>query len=231
MDDCFCDFSYEDADVDESNWKRQMYKETTLAVHDGGSYHFLVTQQKGVNYMQYCNRLRSPANPIKYLKLYSEHTTELFLQVNLSLASDSTSLQEHGEYIQKLRGAVLRQPLLDEGLLYRGVNLSKIETDEMEKLGRFFIPSFTSTSIDMSKIYDKNAILIIKTPYLTKFACSMTEECSEYFHHEREVLVACYSAYQLEKIEKVNGKNYITLFLDEQGSSADRLTPSSFVNL
>eukprot|EP01124_Arcella_intermedia_P018088 TRINITY_DN25054_c0_g1_i1.p1 TRINITY_DN25054_c0_g1~~TRINITY_DN25054_c0_g1_i1.p1 ORF type:complete len:232 (-),score=54.69 TRINITY_DN25054_c0_g1_i1:17-712(-) len=204
-------------------WKKDIFQDTSLAVRDGGSFHFLVTQQKGTNYTRHCNKVLLSEDPFKYLRQYSEHTNNTYAQVNLSLASDSTKLEEYGEYIDHLRAAVLSRPLLDDGLLYRGVSLSQIEMDQMERLRSFFIPSFTSTSIEMGKIYDKNTILIIKTAYMSKYGCSMTEECSDYYSTEREVLLACYSAYYLEKIEKVNSKNYISLYLDESSSCLDAL--------
>eukprot|EP01124_Arcella_intermedia_P009666 TRINITY_DN16320_c0_g1_i2.p1 TRINITY_DN16320_c0_g1~~TRINITY_DN16320_c0_g1_i2.p1 ORF type:complete len:120 (+),score=23.56 TRINITY_DN16320_c0_g1_i2:163-522(+) len=97
------------------------------------------------------------------------------------------------------------------------------EIDEMEKLKKFFIPSFTSTSIDPKMAYAKNSLLHIKVPFLSKFACSITEELSDYHSSEREVLLACYSAFWLERVERVNGKNVITLFLDESSSSCDAI--------
>eukprot|EP01124_Arcella_intermedia_P027256 TRINITY_DN5291_c0_g1_i1.p1 TRINITY_DN5291_c0_g1~~TRINITY_DN5291_c0_g1_i1.p1 ORF type:complete len:248 (+),score=49.45 TRINITY_DN5291_c0_g1_i1:41-784(+) len=210
-------------DFSQKHWKKQIYANTTFALKDSGSYHFLVTQQRGPFYQQHCAGVVAPEDPIRFLRQYAEHTTELYAQVNLSLASDSAVLEQHGPYIQNLRAAVLQRPLLDDAPLYRGVNLSRIETDEMERLQHFFIPSFTSTSVERGKVYEKNSVLVIKTPYLTRYACSMTEECSEYFLEEREVLVACYSAFYLERVELVNGKNYLTLFLDEMCSSAERI--------
>jgi len=103
------------------------------------------------------------------------------------------------------------------------VELSDIEIKEMEKLGRFFIPSFTSTSVDATKAYDKNSTLVIKTGYLTRYACSITPQLSDYHSTEKEVLIACYAAFQLERVELVNRKHVISLFLDEYGSSMDKL--------
>lgn len=126
-------------------------------------------------------------------------------------------------YIQELRSSILSQPLLDDHILYRGVDLSQREIDEMENLKHFFIPSFTSTSIERDRAYSKSALLIIKTPFCCKYACSITPELSKFYSTEKEVLLSCYSAYSLEKIEKVNGKTLITLWLDEFSSGLDRL--------
>jgi len=194
-----------------------------LAVDDGDTVHFLVTQSKGKNYLEHCNKIRFPEDPIATLLQYTEHTNELYAKINLSLASDSTALNEHGTYIAELRSSVLAMPLLDDSVLYRGVDLSDIEIREMERLGRFFIPSFTSTSTDPDKVYEKDSVLRIKTAYLSRNACSITENLSKYHSTEKEVLIACYSAFQLERVELVGKKNIITLFLDEFGSSCDRL--------
>lgn len=140
----------------------------------------------------------------------------------MSLASDSNALQEHGEYINQLRASILSQPLFEDCAFYRGCEMSKQEIDEMEKLQRFFIPSFTSTSIDRTKAYSKNSLFVIHAPYLTKFACSITEKLSNYHSTEKEVLFACYSAFQLIRVEKVNNQNIISLFLDDLASSSDR---------
>jgi len=195
----------------------------TLAVNDedGKTVHFLVTSSKGQNYKTYCNEAILPTNPIATLKLYTEHTNDLYSHVNLSLASDSSSISEHADFIKELRASVLSKPLLDDGLFYRGVDLSKMEINEMEKLQQFFIPSFTSTSIDPSKAYSKNSMLHIKTSYMSSYACSITPELSNYHSGEQEVLIACYSAFRLQRVEHVNGKNVITLFLDDIASSND----------
>lgn len=157
---------------------------------------------------------------------YTDHDSKLFSYVNLSLASDSNVLQTHGAYIQNLRSSILSFPLLDEGPFYRGVNLSQREIDEMEALKHFFIPSFTSTSVDRSCAYAKSALLVVKTCFSSKYACSITPQLSKFYHDEKEVLIACYSSFFLEKVERVNNTNIITLWLDEFSSSSDSLVSS-----
>jgi len=197
--------------------------QATLAVNDGETVHFLVTATKGQNYMLYCNEVVFPIDPVSTLTMYTEHTNELYSQVNLSLASDSSTLLEHGPFIKQLRASVLSKPLLDDCTLFRGVELSSLEIGQMEKLQRFFIPSFTSTSIDHAKAYSMNSMLTINTAYMSRFACSITPDLSNYHSTEQEVLIACYSAFRLERVEKVNGKNVLTLFLDEYASANDSL--------
>jgi hypothetical protein len=183
----------------------------------------MVTDSKQKNYMEFCNGIVCPLNPIETINKYTAHETELYATVNLALASDSIVLQDHGEYIRELRSSVLAMPLLDDALLYRGVELSKREVDEMERLKTFFIPSFTSTSVDPNRAYNKTHTLVIKLPYGCKYACSVTPELSRHYNEEREVLLACYSAYTLERIEHVAGKNVVTLYMDEFYSGLNSL--------
>eukprot|EP01126_Amoeba_proteus_P059938 TRINITY_DN7880_c0_g1_i4.p1 TRINITY_DN7880_c0_g1~~TRINITY_DN7880_c0_g1_i4.p1 ORF type:complete len:226 (-),score=39.64 TRINITY_DN7880_c0_g1_i4:128-805(-) len=178
---------------------------------------FLVTDRKQPNYLRYCDEVVLPRDPISTVNLYTEHTNNLYAKVNLSLASDSPVLRNHGEYVKQLRASILELPCLEDSstLLYRGVDLSSSEIHEMEKLSTFFIPSFTSASVDRDKAYSKSTLLVIKTPFCCKYACSVTEKLSKYFSSEREVLVACYAAFNLERRERVNNTDIITLYLDD----------------
>jgi len=195
----------------------------TLTVEDGDTVHFLVTQSKGPNYSLFCQEIVLPSDPISTIKLYTEHTNDLYAKVNLSLAADSPLLEEHSAFIPQLRGSILSQPLLEDPPFYRGVDLSELEINQMEKLGTFFIPSFTSTSLEREKAYEKSALVVIDTPYLCRYGCSITEKLSNYYGKEKEVLFACYCAFRLSRIEKVNQKIIVSLFLDEMLSSADKI--------
>jgi len=192
-------------------------------VEDGDTIHFLVTPTHGPNYRNFCGNVVEAVDSVSTIRKYTEHSSELYAKVNLSLASDSKSLNDHGEYIKQLRASVLGTPLLDDCPLFRGVDLSTREIEHMESLKRFFIPSFTSTSVDSARAYDKNATLVIQTGYLSRYACTITPRLSDYHSTEKEVLISCYSAFQLERVEFVNRKHLISLFLDEFGSSLDRL--------
>lgn len=210
--------------------------QTSLAIEDGDTIHFLVTASKQPHYLAYCNETVLPDDPVSIIQQYTEHTSDLYSTINLRLAADAPALDENGEYIQALRGAVLQKPLLDDCLLYRGVDLSQKEVDHMEALGRFFIPSFTSTSIDSTKAYSKSHLLVcsfgslswlifkvIQTGFCSRYACSITAELSNYYNEEREVLLACYSAFNLQRIEKVNSQTVVSLYLNEYGSSCAQL--------
>lgn len=196
-------------------------KSSTL-VADGDNFHFLVSACKGENYLNFCNEVVMPFDPASSIRKYTEHKSDLYGQVNLSLASDSPALSAHGEYIKQLRASVISQPLHEDCTFYRGCDLSQQEIDQMESLKQFFIPSFTSTSIDRSKAYAKNSLFVITAPYLTKYACSITENLSNYHATEKEVLFACYSAFQLTRVEKVNSQSIISMFLNDLASSSDR---------
>lgn len=198
-------------------------KGATLSAQEGETIHFLVTNRKQPNYLEYCERIEHVSNPSEVINRYTAHETQLFLKVNLSLASDSPVLNEYGRYISKLRNAIFTQPLYDDGLLFRGVDLSKAEVKQMEELKTFFIPSFTSTSVDSTKSYNKNAMLVIKTSYASQYACSITPKLSKYYHEEREVLISCYSAFRFERIERVNNVNVLTLYLDDLLSCMNHL--------
>lgn len=204
---------------------------SSLAVADGDMVDFLVTYYKPQHYSKYCNEIVAALDPVTTINQYTEHTTELFAKVNLALAADSPSLATHGEYIKQLRSSILSMPYDDSsGYLFRGVDLSAREIDQMESLKSFFIPSFTSTSLDPNKAYAKDSTLVIKVPYGCKYGCSITEQLSRYYAEEKEVLIACYSAYTIEKVEKVNSKRVITLYLDEHLTGLNSLyyTPTAF---
>eukprot|EP01126_Amoeba_proteus_P015361 TRINITY_DN1690_c0_g1_i10.p1 TRINITY_DN1690_c0_g1~~TRINITY_DN1690_c0_g1_i10.p1 ORF type:complete len:226 (-),score=30.19 TRINITY_DN1690_c0_g1_i10:82-759(-) len=192
---------------------------------------FLVTPKKQPNYIHYCDDVVLPEDVVSVICKYTEHQTQLYAKVNLALAADSPVLSEYGEYIKQLRSSVLSQPLMDDSLLYRGVDMSRTEIEEMEKLKNFFIPSFTSTSLDRDKAYNKSALLVINTPFCCKNACSITSQLSRYYSTEREVLIACYSAFTLERVEKIGSTHIITLYLDEHMSVLDTLVqdPNNFV--
>jgi len=114
----------------------------SLAVTDGDTVHFLVTSAKSPNYMEHCNQVLVPDDPVSVVRQYTEHTSNLYAKVNLSLASDSATLKEHAKYIEDLRGAILSMPLLDDGPFFRGVDLSDLEIQEMEKAQTIFYSKF-----------------------------------------------------------------------------------------
>jgi len=196
---------------------------SSLAVDDGdGTVHFLVTQCKQPNYLRYAHDPTvKVCDPIAAVRLYTDHTTKYFAKVNLSLAADSPALQEHGDYIKDLRASIGRcgSGLVQYERLYRGVELSQIELERMEALGSFYIPSFTSTSVEKDLAYNKNSTLVIRLNPASSQACEITPLLSDFYGDEKEVLLACYSAYHLERIEKVGSHRVIQLYLDDYLSS------------
>jgi hypothetical protein len=199
--------------------------ESENAHMDGDQVHFLVSRNKSPNYLEHCQDPLSQADdPVGIINQYTEHSSNWYAQVNLALASDSSSLAEYGAYIKQLHKSILSFPVLQTGhLLYRGVDLSAVELTKMEELRAFYIPSFTSTSIESNKAYSKNTQLIIKKNFASPYACSMTPELSPYCSTEAEVLLACYCAFRLERVERVGSVNYVTLYLDDHLTCMDRI--------
>ena len=196
---------------------------TSLIEKQDDTIHFLVTDEKQPNYHKYCNRIEPALNPIATINEYTNHPTEHYAKVNLALASDSSTLEKYSNYIPQLKSSILAKPLFDDGIVYRGVELSSKEIEQMERLKSFFIPSFTSTSIDSQKAYQKSSMMVIKLPYACSYACSITQDLSKYYNDEREVLLSCYSAFHLERIEYVNNKHIVSLYLDEHLSALSNL--------
>ena len=189
----------------------------------GDTVNFYVPQRKQSNFMKYCGGIESALNPSLVINQYTDHTTEHYARVNLLLAADSEGLSGYSDYIPQLRSSIFAKPLLDNGLLYRGVELTDLELEHMERTKEFFIPSFTSTSIDPTKSYQRSAMMVIKVPYACQYACSITENLSKYYTEEREVLLSCYSAFRLERVEQDNNRKIISLYLDEHLSALPSL--------
>ena len=196
---------------------------SSLSTQEGDTYHFLVTDTKQPNYLKYCNQVETAINPIETINKYTDHTTQYFAKVNLTLASDASKIVEYKDYIPQLRASILFQPTLEDTILYRGVELSDKEMTHMERLQTFFIPSFTSTSTDSSRAYKKNTTMVINIPFGCKYACSITDKLSKYHSVEKEILLACYSAFRLGRVEKDNNSTILTLFLDEHLTSQNNL--------
>jgi hypothetical protein len=195
----------------------------SLAVNDGTTIHFMVTPKKETNYLAYCDAVVAVADPVATINRYTEHTNGIYKEVNLSLAADSPALQDHGAFISDLRSSILQKPLLENCTLFRGVQLSDREIEQMEAQKHFFIPSFTSTSVNFDMAYEQSSLLAINTSYCSKYACSVTADLSRYYKTEREVLLACYSAFHFQRLEVVNKRKIVTLHLDEFSSSLARV--------
>eukprot|EP00992_Anisonema_acinus_P008541 TRINITY_DN4651_c0_g1_i1.p1 TRINITY_DN4651_c0_g1~~TRINITY_DN4651_c0_g1_i1.p1 ORF type:complete len:238 (+),score=62.61 TRINITY_DN4651_c0_g1_i1:31-714(+) len=202
-------------------------KQSSLALDDGDTVHFLVTDKKQPQFRRYCLGLPpidEAVNVVETFRRYTDHTTGYCSTVNMSLASDSSSLSEHGHYIRQLRDCIVKSPIGDLGCgpCYRGVELSSLEMEQMEKLKTFFIPSFTSTSMNREKAYNKSALLVVK-PCGTRYAASITPELSKFYESEEETLFACYTAFTLERAERVNRRHVLTLAVDDGFTLLDAL--------
>ena len=86
------------------------------------------------------------------------------------------------------------------GPLYRGVDLSEKELQEMESLGTFFLPSFTSTSKDREKAFGTKSHVLIIDAADARWTLEMNNELSIFHATENEVLLSCYSLFKLKAI-------------------------------
>lgn len=225
MADCLDDF-LADLECDSELLKNIKMDKNCLAVAEGSTVHFLVTDRKAENFSKHCNQVVLASTPEATINTYTDNTNGMYREINLALAADSgPGLQQHGAFIQQLRASILSKPLLEPGPFFRGVQLSQKEIDHMEFMKHFFIPSFTSTSVNSAMAYDKNATLCISTSYCSKYACSVTADLSKFYSTEKEVLLPCYTAYTLQRTEFVNKKHLLSLHIDEYSSSLDALVP------
>eukprot|EP01006_Ploeotia_vitrea_P019644 TRINITY_DN5185_c0_g1_i1.p1 TRINITY_DN5185_c0_g1~~TRINITY_DN5185_c0_g1_i1.p1 ORF type:complete len:235 (-),score=11.99 TRINITY_DN5185_c0_g1_i1:93-797(-) len=205
--------------------------ESMAKMMPSGMFDFYPPQSKRPNYLQYCtpealNTEEVPTDLLPIFHKYTEHTTQHCTKVNLCLACDSPQLSEHGLFVRQLNHAIVNSPLdICADAVYRGVLLSPTEIAKMEEHKHFFIPSFTSTSVDRSKCYSKEHLLVIK-PGWTQRAASITAEMSPYYDSEREVLLGSYTSFWLERIEKVNDQQVLTLAVDDHASLLPELACS-----
>jgi len=133
-------------------------------------------------------------------------------EVNLALAADHLpSLEKNGPFIAKLNDAIVNLGQHLSGVVYRGVELSDHELQKMLSMGTFFLPSFTSTSLDnavaQSGDFEKNTLLIFDVS--DAFGLPITDEMSIF--EEEEVLLASYTQVQLTNHAIVSGRNIVNL--------------------
>jgi len=98
------------------------------------------------------------------IKKYTEDITWFCSIVNFALATDSPALYEMGEYVRDLQYCIYSLGKITDGVAYRGVNLTETELMHYEReQGPFYIPSFTSASLNSEMAFKKNSRLIIHT--------------------------------------------------------------------
>merc|ERR1711920_56996 len=86
----------------------------------------------------------SETEMIECVKQYTEKSGWLCPKINLALAADhEPSLREHSRYIRCVKYCCGKLPGWT-GPLYRGVDLTDSDLDEMKELGTFYFPTFTS---------------------------------------------------------------------------------------
>jgi hypothetical protein len=196
---------------------------------------FFPVVRKGDNYLKYCiGWLSDREKPDSITQCFKRYTTEkgwFCSKINTTLASDSPTLEEHGQYIKQLKycigiskmnfsGTVFRGNYtnsshffpVDASILFIGQGMTTDEVAEYEKKQIFFIPSFTSTSKTEAKAFHKNVLIHIEIPHeWSKFCAEITSEFTSY--PEEEILLSCYNLYQYCRTEKSNGKRILKLQL------------------
>ena len=69
------------------------------------------------------------------------------------------------------------------------------------------------------KAYSKNTLIVVEHRYASLYGCSITPELSRYAEQEEEVLLACYSAFQLQRVERCNKQTIVSLYLHDYYSA------------
>jgi len=182
---------------------------------------FLPADKKCPNYLEHCTGkiphdevAKITDKHIEEIKKYTEGTSvrELpyHLVLNIALASDADSLATYGPYIRKLKLCCGKYGKF-KGTVARWMNLTQDEVDGMANVARtndgcFWMPSFMSCSKikDGAEAFkDGDTMMFVEIPEEYKWAMEVTREMSKYFDEEEEVLLSCWTRYQLVRTEEV----------------------------
>merc|ERR1712125_208602 len=155
------------------------------------------------NYRKYCTGwLKTDEIPRDMVGIVREYTggPDWFCsKVNFALATDyEPRMQQHSRYIRSLKYCIGRMGCWN-GHLYRGLNLVKDDIDEMVRLKRFYIASFTSASTSRDKAFPGNTRLVIDATN-ARWALPMNDQLSIYHKNEQEVLLTCYTLFDLVSV-------------------------------
>lgn len=163
--------------------------------------HFKVVAEKLPNYMHRCtgwltgSDVPSYAQMVDIVRMYTGGADWFCSKVNIALACDyQPGIQTHHMYIRQLKYCCGKMKGW-KGPLFRGIDLSDLELDEMKKLKRFYLPSFTSASKDKNKAFSKTHVLVLECSDAS-WTIEMTEELSKYHAAEQEVLISCYTLFE-----------------------------------
>lgn len=177
------------------------------------------------NFTSYCFRRGSVQysrdQMIEFCRAYTGGPNWFCSKLNIGLAWDhKASIIRHSECINGLRSAIEYFGRIHKAVeeyngpkftrVFRGVDLTDEEFNEMKKVGHFYIPSFTSTSIDPSMAFDKNTTLEIDVASASHYM-EMDAEKSVYASTEQEVLLTCYSHYKIIRIDETRTPRHIYL--------------------
>jgi hypothetical protein len=85
---------------------------------------FYPVQKKGPNYLKYCTGMLSktekPSSIQSCVWEYTSATDWFCSTINLALASDSSTLHDHGNYIKQLKYSIGKSPIWYQGTVMRG---------------------------------------------------------------------------------------------------------------
>lgn len=198
------------------------FKEGNLIEYekDTKTINFYPAISTGENFLKYVTGLQVRLNKdevTNIVKEYTNHVTWYCSQVNLILAADSPVINNHAEYIRKLKWSIRYLANffpVKEIRCYRGMSCSKKEIEHYKPGNTLFIPSFLSTSRNINKLYtsDKqNTVMVININTIPKNAFTVNSEHSEFADTEEEALFSCYSKFKvlyLEQNKNFNDKLY-----------------------
>ncbi|KAH3757864.1 hypothetical protein Pelo_10290 [Pelomyxa schiedti] len=168
----------------------------------GSKVSFFPLRTKGTNYVNLCTGLLKYAPDIQdTIWAYTSGPGWFCTKVNLSLASDSLeALTEHHKYIRDLKYVIGKYGKGYEGVVQRGVSLTKMEVQAYIDMGNkeFYIPSFTSASTT-APFGGKNTVIHFHMHLGVGFAILIQPEWTKY-PNENEVLLSCYNVYKILSI-------------------------------
>jgi len=142
---------------------------------------------------------------VEIIKKYTTHDSWYCSKINLLLASDSSDLKDHADYIKKLMLSIKSLAKIypiKESKVFRGYECSKEEYDSYKLEENVFIPSFLSSSKNAKKFYqasNHNTLMVINLVYRPNNAFVVNEKYSLYSEQEEEVLFCCYSKFRVKK--------------------------------
>jgi len=183
-----------------------------LPSEDSNIIEFNVLGKPGPNYLACCigHIPEEEATAIDYRSIrdytsqYTARDNPCYLVWNLALAADAPSLYEISRNIRELKYCCERFGGF-HGTTVRFMNLTPNEVEVMQNVavansGKFFMPGFFSTSTmtgGAPAFQDKDTHITVEIPPGYACALQITKEMSIYHDDEQEVLLACYTRFEL----------------------------------